>query len=107
MCVSNQFSMATAEELKFHEYQLYSFLSKLQAIFEVITSEATYHLNLATLTDVFMDDPRMDPNRPEGEKVMNRTQHSAIFSNVKEIREVSARYVRVFLANLEPISHLL
>ena len=64
-----------------------------QAIFEVITSEATYHLNLATLTDVFMDDPKMDPNRPEGEKVMNKTQHSAIFSNVKEIREVSDRYV--------------
>ena len=59
----------------------------------MVVSEATYHLNLATLVDSFMDDPKLDPNKPEGEKVMNRKQHSIIFSNVKEIRKVSARYV--------------
>lgn len=64
-----------------------------QAIFEVITSEATYHLNLATLIDHFMDDPKMDPNGPDSNRVLDRTQHSIIFSNVKEIRKVSCRYV--------------
>ena len=66
----------------------------LQAIFEVITSEASYHLNLTTLIDDFMDDPKMSPSLSlsEGEKVLDRTQHSTIFSNVKDIKEISARY---------------
>ena len=61
-----------------------------KAIFEIITSEATYHLNLTTLIDQFMDDPKMDSTVPES--VLDRTQHSMIFSNVREIRRVSARY---------------
>ena len=59
----------------------------------MITSEATYHLNLATLINSFMDDLKMDPTSTDSDHVMDRTQHSTIFSNVKEIREVSTRYV--------------
>ena len=39
-----------------------------------------------------MDDPKLEPNTPES--ALDRTQHSTIFSNVKEIRSISARYVR-------------
>ena len=69
----------------------------LKAIFEVVSSEASYHLNLTTITDDFMDDPRLTPSHSEGEKVMNRTQYSTIFSNVKEIRDISARYMYMYI----------
>ena len=64
-------------------------LSIIQAIFEIITSEASYHLNLTTLIERFMDDPKLDPNTSDS--ALDRTQHSMIFSNVREIRSVSAR----------------
>ena len=75
-----------------------------QAIFEIVASEATYHLNLATLVDSFMDDPQMAPHSGKikrkvsktgkaVERIMDRTQYSTIFSNAKEIRRVSARYI--------------
>ena len=69
----------------------------IQAIFEIVSSEASYHLNLTTLIDTFMDDPKMDPNAPESDPVLDRTQHSIIFSNVKEIRRISARYTHPVL----------
>ena len=71
---------------------------KLQeAMFEVISSEATYLRSLDVLIDHFMDDPGMNPNLPEGRRVLDKRQHHVIFSNVREVREVSAR----FLSDLE------
>lgn len=65
---------------------------KLQeAIFEVISSEATYLRSLDVLIEHFMDDPGMNPNLPEGRRVLEKRQHHVIFSNVREVRDVSAR----------------
>ena len=65
---------------------------KLQeAIFEVISSEATYLRSLDVLIEHFMDDPGMNPNLPEGRRVLDKRQHHVIFSNVREVRDVSAR----------------
>ena len=79
-------------------------ISLQQVIFEIVTSEATYHLNLATLVDTFMDDPQMAPHSVKLKRrtsragkgvdgILDRTQYSTIFSNAKEIRRVSARYI--------------
>ena len=65
---------------------------KLQeAMFEVITSEATYLRSLDVLIEHFMSDPGMNPNLPDGRRVLDKRQHHVIFSNVREIRDVSAR----------------
>ena len=67
---------------------------KLQeAMFEVISSEATYLRSLDVLIDHFMDDPGMNPNLPEGRRVLDKRQHHVIFSNVREVRDVSARFL--------------
>lgn len=66
-----------------------------QAIFEVVTTEATYLRSLDVLIDHFMEDPGMNPNLPEGRRVLDKRQHHVIFSNVQEVREVSARWVSV------------
>ena len=41
----------------------------------------------------FMDDPGMNPHLPEGRRVIDKRQHHVIFSNVKEVREVSALFL--------------
>ena len=41
----------------------------------------------------FMDDPGMNPYLPEGRRVMDKRQHHVIFSNTKEVREVSAKFL--------------
>ena len=67
---------------------------KLQeAMYEVITSEATYLRSLDVLIEHFMEDPGMNPNLPEGRRVLDKRQHHVIFSNVREVREVSARFL--------------
>lgn len=67
---------------------------KLQeAMFEVIASEATYLRSLDVLIEHFMDDPGMNPNLPEGRRVLDKRQHHVIFSNVREVRDVSARFL--------------
>ena len=67
---------------------------KLQeAMFEVISSEATYLRSLDVLIDHFMDDPGMNPNLPEGRRVLDKRQHHVIFSNVREVRDVGARFL--------------
>ena len=65
----------------------------LQAMFEVISSEDTYLRSLDVLIQHFMDDPGMNPYLPEGRRVMDKRQHHVIFSNVKEVREVSAQFL--------------
>lgn len=64
-----------------------------QAIFEVITSEVTYLRSLDVLIKHFMEDPGMNPNLPEGRRVIDKRQHHVIFSNVREVREVSGRFL--------------
>jgi neuronal guanine nucleotide exchange factor len=67
---------------------------KLQeAIFEVVTTEATYLRSLDVLIHHFMEDPGMNPNLPEGRRVLDKRQHHVIFSNVQEVRETSARFL--------------
>lgn len=67
---------------------------KLQeAIFEVISSEATYLRSLDVLIEHFMDDPGMSPYLPEGRRVLDKRQHHVIFSNVKEVRTASAQFL--------------
>ena len=63
----------------------------LQAMFEVVTTEATYLRSLDVLIEHFMEDPGMNPDLPEGRRVLDKRQHHVIFSNVQEVREVSAR----------------
>lgn len=41
----------------------------------------------------FMDDPGMNPHLPDGRRVIDKRQHHVIFSNTKEVREVSARFL--------------
>ena len=62
-------------------------------MFEVITSEASYLRSLGILVDHFMEDPGMNPNLPEGRRILDKRQHHVIFSNVKEVQEVSQRFV--------------
>ena len=62
-----------------------------QAMFEVITSEATYLRSLDVLISHFMEDPGMNPGLPEGRRVLDKRQHHVIFSNVREVRDISAR----------------
>lgn len=64
-----------------------------QAIFEVISTEDSYLRSLDVLIQHFMDDPGMNPHLPEGRRVMDKRQHHVIFSNTKEVREVSARFL--------------
>ncbi len=64
-----------------------------QAMFEVISSEATYLRSLDVLIQNFMDDPGMNPHLPEGRRVIDKRQHHVIFSNVKEVREVSSEFL--------------
>jgi len=66
-------------------------------MFEVIASEDTYLRSLDVLIQNFMDDPGMNPYLPEGRRVIDKRQHHVIFSNVKEVREVSSQ----FLARLQ------
>ncbi len=62
-------------------------------MFEVISSEATYLRSLDVLIQNFMDDPGMNPHLPEGRRVIDKRQHHVIFSNVKEVREVSSEFL--------------
>jgi hypothetical protein len=67
---------------------------KLQeAMFEVVTTEATYLRSLDVLIEHFMEDPGMNPHLPEGRRVLDKRQHHVIFSNVQEVREISARFL--------------
>ncbi len=59
----------------------------------MISSEATYLRSLDLLIQHFMDDPGMNPHLPEGRRVLDKRQHHVIFSNVKEVREVSAQFL--------------
>ncbi len=47
--------------------------------------------SLDVLIDHFMDDPGMNPNLPEGRRVINKRQYHVVFSNVREIRQVSSK----------------
>lgn len=60
-------------------------------MFEVITSEASYLRSLNVLIEHFMDDPGMNPNLPEGRRILDKRQHHVVFSNVKEVQETSGR----------------
>ena len=65
---------------------------KLQeAMFEMITSEATYLRSLDVLINHFMDDAGMNPNLPKGRRVLDCRQHHVVFSNIREVRDISAR----------------
>ena len=71
---------------------------KLQeAMFEVIISEATYLRSLDVLIEHFMEDPGMNPHLPDGRRVLDKRQHHVIFSNVLEVRNISARLVLTHL----------
>jgi neuronal guanine nucleotide exchange factor len=68
---------------------------KLQeAMFEVLTSEASYLRSLKVLVEHFMDDPGMNPNLPEGRRVLDKRQHHVIFSNVKEVQLISTQFLK-------------
>ena len=58
-----------------------------------MSSEESYLRSLDVLIKHFMDDPGMNPHLPEGRRVMDKRQHHVIFSNVKEVREVSALFL--------------
>ena len=66
--------------------------SFLQAMFEVIATEGSYVRSLDILVKHFMEDPGMNPDLPEGRRVLNRRQYHVIFSNVREVHEVAKRY---------------
>lgn len=60
-------------------------------MFEVITTEGSYVRSLDILIDHFMKDPGMNPDLPDGRRVLNRRQFHVIFSNVGEVYEVAKR----------------
>lgn len=62
-------------------------------MYEVITSEVSYLRSLDVLIDHFMSDPGMNPNLPDERRVLSKRQHQVIFSNVREIRDISSKYV--------------
>ena len=66
----------------------------------MVTTEATYLRSLDVLIDHFMEDAGMNPNLPEGRRVLEKRQHHVIFSNVKEVREISARSVWVTVLSM-------
>ena len=61
-------------------------------MFEVIATEGSYVRSLDVLIKHFMEDPGMNPDLPEGRRVLNRRQYHVIFSNVREVHEVAKRY---------------
>lgn len=61
-------------------------------MFEVIATEGSYVRSLDVLVKHFMEDPGMNPDLPEGRRVLNRRQFHVIFSNVREVREVAKKY---------------
>ena len=63
-------------------------------MFEVIATESSYVRSLDILISHFMDDPGMNPDLPDGRRVLTRHQYHVIFSNVREVREVAKKYVR-------------
>ena len=66
-------------------------LCYLQAMFEVITSEASYIKSLGILINHFMDKPELNPNCPDC--VLEKSQYRILFCNVKAIKEMSERYL--------------
>ena len=62
-----------------------------QAMYEVLTSEASYLRSLNVLIEHFMEDPGMNPNLPDGRRVLDKRQHHVMFSNVRDVREISQR----------------
>ena len=65
-------------------------------MFEVIATEGSYVRSLDVLVKHFMEDPGMNPDLPEGRRVLNRRQYHVIFSNVREVHEVAKRYVLTY-----------
>uniref|UniRef100_A0A1X7U728 Uncharacterized protein n=1 Tax=Amphimedon queenslandica TaxID=400682 RepID=A0A1X7U728_AMPQE len=66
---------------------------KLQeAMYEVLTSEASYLRSLNVLIEHFMEDPGMNPNLPEGRRVLDKRQHHVMFSNVRDVREAEGEF---------------
>ena len=61
-------------------------------MFEVIATEGSYVRSLDVLVAHFMEDPGMNPELPDGRRVLNRRQYHVIFSNVREVHEVAKRY---------------
>ena len=61
-------------------------------MFEVIATECSYVRSLDILVKHFMEDPGMNPDLPEGRRVLNRRQYHVIFSNVREVHEIAQKY---------------
>ena len=60
-------------------------------MFEVIATESSYVRSLDILVNHFMNDAGMNPDLPDGRRVLTRHQYHVIFSNVREVREVAKK----------------
>ena len=61
-------------------------------MFEVLTSEEVYLSDLDTLVTHYMDNSGLNPDLPEEQRVLNRQEYHHIFSNIKEITDISRGY---------------
>lgn len=85
-------SSGILEHMSPHEIKLQ------ESLFEIITSEATFHKSLNILVDVFMTSEEFSPTR-KPKAALSKRDHHVIFSNVDAIRKSSER----FLSDLESL----
>ena len=64
---------------------------KQEALFEIMTSEASYLRSLDVLIDCFMTSAELDFQNTSS--VINRRDHQVLFSNITSVRNVSKRWV--------------
>ena len=71
---------------------VYVVLVPLQSLFEIITSEASYLKSLKVLVQQFVQSPSLTGKLSSTCVLDVRDQH-VLFSNVKAVRDVSAKWV--------------
>ena len=63
-----------------------------QALFEVITSEASYVKSMNLLVNHFLSAPELDTDNMRC-SVISKLQHHYLFSNITEVHEVCQKYI--------------
>ena len=69
------------------------FISLLQAIFEVVTSEEEHLAAMETLVNHYMSDSGLDPSLPEQQRVLSEEEYNDIFRYVNDVHQISEGYV--------------
>ena len=73
-----------------------------EALFEIMTSEASYVRSLDVLIECFMTSPEVDVRRSDAMCVLARRDHQFLFSNIENVRNISKKFALLtFLPSLK------